>query len=196
MKALTDKSRDELLKESRLLYQELNREFKQIEKSKTPLLKDAYSRFKQFKKDVRYNDLSKYSDKMIKDIYRDLKYIKSLKSSTLEGAEESARTFGVTKNFLESLSENKRQQFWDMYSRAYSNLRPDLVEKYKYEVFDVLTNEMVLGQDPEEIYAKIEEAFKRANELGESEEEMGELFAENLNLLFSEEFDDFFDEYF
>ena len=68
MKALSEKSRDELLKESRLLYQKLNRETSAISKSKEPLLRDAYNRFEQFKKDFHYNQFSKYSDEMVKNI--------------------------------------------------------------------------------------------------------------------------------
>ena len=163
---------------------------KLIDKSKQPLLKDASNRFKEFKKDFKYNDLSKYSDEMVRNIYRDLTHINSLKSSTLEGALRSAETFGTTKKFLESLSEEKQKQFWDIYDKAYKNLLPSLVDKYKYEVFDVLTNEMMLGQNPEDVFEKIQEAFDRAYEIGGNEEEQGELFAENLNLLFSDEFDD------
>ena len=192
---MTEKSRDELLKESRLLYQKLNRQIKAIDKSQKPLLRDATNRFKEFKKDFKYNDLSKYSDTMLKNAYRDLKYIDDLKSSTLEGAEEATRTFGTTKQFLDTLSQTKQKEFWDIYEKAYKNLMPSLVDKYKYEMFGILTNEMMLGQDTEEIFSKIQEAFDTAYEIGGSEEEKGELFAENLKLLFSDSFDELFDQY-
>lgn len=169
---------------------------KDISKSKEPLLRDAYNRFEQFKKDFKYNQFSKYSDEMVKTIFRDLKYIESLKTSTLEGAREATKTYGDTKRFLDSLSEEKQKQFWDIYNRAYKNLSPTLIERFKYDVFGVVTNEMLLGQDVEEIFEKIVEAFDRAYELGESEEEQGELFAENLELLFSDSFEDIWDEYF
>lgn len=195
MKALSEKSRDELLKESRLLYQKLNREARAISKSKQPLLRDAYNRFQQLKEDIDYNQLSNYSDLMVKNIYRDLKYIESLKSSTLEGAIEAAQTFGDTKRFLDSLSPQKREEFWGIYNRAYKNLRPDLIERFRYNIFGVLTNEMVLGQDSEEIFAQIKEAFDEAYESGKSEEEQGEIFAEKLELLFSDAFEEIFDLY-
>lgn len=195
LKAFTEKSRDELLKESRLLYQQLNREFRLIEKEKTPVLKDAYNRFHQFKKDFKYADFSKYSDKMVKDLYRDLKYIQGLKSSTLEGAKESVETFGDTKKFLESLSQEKQKQFWDIYNRAYKNLSPTLIERFKYDVFGVVSNEMLLGQNIDDIFEKIQEAFDNAYEEGYTEVEQGELFAENLELLFSDSFENLFDKY-
>ena len=195
MKALTEKSRDQILKESRLLYRKLKRQIDAIDKSKSPLLRDASNRFKEFKKDFKYNDLSKYSDNLLKDAYRDLKYIDSLKSSTLEGAEESLRLYGHTKETLEQLSPQKKQEFWDLYEKAYKNLMPSLVDKYKYEMFGVISNEMMLGQNPEDVFEKIKEAFDDAYESGFSEEEKGELFAENLKLLFSDSFDELFDQY-
>ena len=195
MKAKTEKSRDELLKESRLFYQKLNREMKAIERTSEPLLRDAYERFQDFKRKVRYNDFSRYSDERVKDIYRDLNYILSLKSATKEGAVESAKTYGKTREFLNSLSKQKQETFWDMYSRAYKNLMPSMIDRYKYDVFNVLSNEMLLGQDPEDIFDRIKEAFDKAYEEGVDEGERGDIFAKKLELLFSESFDEFFDQY-
>lgn len=195
MKAKTERSRDELLKESRLFYQKLNREMKAIERTSEPLLRDAYERFQDFKRKVRYNDFSRYSDERVKDIYRDLNYILSLKSATKEGAVESAKTYGKTREFLNSLSKQKQETFWDMYSRAYKNLMPSMIDRYKYDVFNVLSNEMLLGQDPEDIFERIKEAFDKAYEEGVDEGERGDIFAKKLELLFSESFDELFDQY-
>lgn len=193
MKSLSDKkSRDELLKESRLLYKKLNAQMKEISKSKEPLLLDAYNRFKDFKKDFKYNDFSKYTDNLVRDMHRDLNYIDSLKSSSLEGAKESAKTFGETKKILESMSKEKQADFWSTYDKAYKELMPTLTEKFKYDIFNVITNEMLLGQTTEDILEKLQESLDRAYEIGETEEEIDELFAENLELLFSEDYDDLF----
>lgn len=195
MIAKTEKSRDELLKESRLFYQKLNREMKAIERTSEPLLRDAYERFKDFKRNVRYNDFSKYSDERVKDIYRDLDYILSLKSATKEGAVESVKTYGKTRDFLTSLSKQKQEEFWDIYSRAYKNLMPSMIDRYKYDVFNILSSEMLLGQNPEDIFDKIKEAFDEAYEEGVDEGERGNLFADKLELLYSESFDNLFDKY-
>ena len=184
-----------MLKESRLFYQKLNREMKAIERTSEPLLRDAYERFQDFKRKVRYNDFSRYSDERVKDIYRDLNYILSLKSATKEGAVESAKTYGKTREFLNSLSKQKQETFWDMYSRAYKNLMPSMIDRYKYDVFNVLSNEMLLGQDPEDIFERIKEAFDKAYEEGVDEGERGDIFAKKLELLFSESFDELFDQY-
>lgn len=195
MIAKTEKSRDELLKESRLFYQKLNREMRAIERTKEPLLLDAYKRFQEFKRKDRYNDFSKYSDERLKNVYRDLDYILSLKSATKEGAVESAKTYGKTREFLNSLSKQKQEEFWDMYSRAYKNLMPSMIDRYKYDVFNTLSSEMLLGQNPEDIFDKIKGAFDEAYEEGVNESERGDLFAEKLELLFSESFDELFDKY-
>lgn len=169
---------------------------KEIGKSKTPLLRDAYNRFQEFKKDFRYNDFSKYDDKMVREIHRDLNYIDNLKTSTLKGAEKATQTFGKTKEILTSLSEGKQKEFWDTFNKAYKDLAPAVIERFKYDVFDVITNSMLLGENQDDIFEKLQEALDLANQYGETEEEKDELFAENLELLFSDSMEELFDEYF
>lgn len=169
---------------------------KEIGKSKQPLLRDAYNRFQEFKKDFHYKDFNKYSDKMVKEIHRDLNYIDNLKSSTLEGATKGAETFGRTKETLSSLSQEKQKEFWDTFNKAYKDLAPAIIERFKYDVFDVITNEMLMGETQDDIFEKLQEALDLANKYGENEVEKGELFAENLELLFSDSMEDLFDEYF
>lgn len=203
MIAQTEKSRDELLKESRLLYQKINKEMKRIKKAKEPLLEDALNRFNKFRKEFKYNSFSKYSDDLVKDLYRDLKNISSLKSSTLEGAIESAKTFGKTRDILDSLSEESQGDFWRLYNKLYKNLEPKTIERYKYELFDVVSAEMLLGQDLEDTYEKIKNIFDKTYGLTDDEEsanlteaEKGERFAEQLKIQFSDDFENLFYGYY
>lgn len=196
MKSLSDKkSRDELLKESRLLYKKLNAQMKEISKSKEPLLLDAYNRFKDFKKDFKYNDFSKYTENLVRDIHRDLNYIDSLKSSSLEGAEESYKTFGKTKEFLESLSKDKQNEFWETFEKIYKTTVPQKIYQYRYEVFDVVRNEMLLGQEPSDILHNLEKIIDDTLSPNKTEEEIDAELEEKLQLYSSELFEEIFDQH-
>lgn len=196
MQAFTEMSRDELLNESRLIYKQLQKEMRRIGRTSKPLLKDAYDSFQEFKKEHLLRQFSKYDTKDLKNVYRDLKYISQLKTATKEGAIEAIQTFGDTKKFLDSLSKKSQQEFWDIYGKAYKNLMPTMIDRYKYELFEIVSNEMTLGQKFDDIYTKIEEAFKKSYNPNESESEQGERFRENLEILFSDEFDKLYGEYF
>lgn len=196
MEARTNKmERTELLREVRSLYQNLNAQMKLIAKSTEPALNDAYRHFQRLRKEFRYNDLSKYDTQVIKDIHRDLNYISGLKSSTLEGAIEGEKNFGEIKIFLNGLSETKRKEFFDIYDKLYNFTKADIVEKYKYDVFRAAKNEMLLGQTSDDIFELLLEKYNLAYEAGRTEEEQGEEFGAYLEVLYSNSFDELFDEY-
>lgn len=165
-----------------------------IGKSKEPLLRDAYNRFQKFKKDFRYQDFSKYTDTMVKEIHRDLNYIDNLKTSTLEGAIRASQTFGRTRDILSSFSQEKQQEFWKIFNEAYGKLAPELIERVKYEVFNVVTTEMLLGQDMSTIVEELRELLEKDSDNDDGERDDGE-FAENLRVFQSEQFEKLLDRY-
>lgn len=84
-------------------------------------------------KAVRYMD-----KKELQDTYRDLRYIRNLKSSTVEGAREVFENFQPIADKLGKLDEKERKAFWDIYKYAREN--KGLLEHFKYQLFNELVD--------------------------------------------------------
>lgn len=107
---------------------------------------DAYQHFKELEKDIKLNPTSKLNESELLSRYRQLEYIKSLKSSTLQGAYYSRSKFGSIKEHLEALSESQRREFWLTFGKARQIYKG--MDKFKYEILDYIDS--IFGQDDQE----------------------------------------------
>lgn len=104
----------------------------------------------------RRGGVEKYTDKQVRDLYRDLEYIKSLKTSTVQGAMEALENYGTIDSFLSSKSEGEKERFWKIYDKLYEKLR----DKYKYEVMQLVADMQDTGMTDDEIEKLITDPYE------------------------------------
>lgn len=95
----------------------------------------ATSHMTKAEEEMRLKSIRKREGAELLSIYRELKYIRGLKTSTLEGALEVAEKFEPLAKELRTLSEVKRKEFWDIYKKMYEE--NPLYEKFKYDIFQI-----------------------------------------------------------
>lgn len=96
---------------------------------------DAINKLEEFENDVRFQKIRNQSDrKKLERWYRQISYIRNLKSSTVEGAEKMSFGFTPFKNMLNSLSKDQADEFWRVYNNYY-NVSQGTGEAFKYELF-------------------------------------------------------------
>lgn len=142
---LTDK---ELRREIYSLRRTLKEDIKAVrEASKLDptIPRDAVKQYREIDKYMKANPVSKMGLKELKSTYRQLGYIRELKSSTLEGAEKTADTFYPIKEFLDTLSPKLRDTFWDYYGKAYKE--NPFLENFKYEIMETAKDIMISGEE-------------------------------------------------
>lgn len=155
----------ELRKETYKLRRELREDIKAVkELSKTaPFIPQyAVDLYKNVAKTMREKAIKYMTDSEVRNIYRDLKYISSLKSSTPEGAFDTAVKYEKNiGSFVKGLSEDERKEFFKFYDKAYGLLTRQTAELFKYEIFDTMK---VIYESksltPEEFAEILEEKYK------------------------------------
>lgn len=146
--------------------------------AKAPLV--AIERFEDMKAPYRFRYKGKelYTDKEVLDMYRDLQYIKSLKSATLEGAMETMDNFSEISSYLSSKSEVEQDEFWETYDKLYEVLK----DKYKYEVMEIVADMQDRGMSRDEIVEAVTNPYHQIlQEYGKDIDD------EKLELLYSDE---------
>lgn len=131
------KKGQELLEETQELYNKLKTATEEIEKSGFRLQKDATRRFKELDAKLP-EDLSTLNDSQLTSVYRQLKHISELKTSTLEGAEEGYTLFKDIEDIVENLGPKVQQKFWEAYRRLYEE-NADAAIRYKYDILNDIT---------------------------------------------------------
>lgn len=111
------------------------KEVKKASKVVTEIPTYAATHLAKAEKEMKAKSVCKREGAELSSIYRELKYIRGLKSSTLEGAIETAEKFEPIAKELKTLSEEKRKEFWDIYKKMYED--NPLYEKFKYEIFQI-----------------------------------------------------------
>jgi hypothetical protein len=106
--------------------------------------RDAINQYKKISKLMKEKSVRSMDTRDLKSTYRQLGYIRGLKSSTLEGAEKTAETFYPIKQFLDVLSPTLRDEFWDYYGKAYKE--NPFLEKFKYEIMEISKDIMISGR--------------------------------------------------
>lgn len=182
MKAST-LSRKEQQKEVRRLVKNLSRRIARIENLNLSGSQYAINRYREIEKTLPKN-LGKATDKQIQTLYRDLRYVDSLKTSTVRGAKQTMKVFEPIKNKLNTLSKSTQDKFWEAYGKLYEN--SSTMANFKYEIFDVLSDVMLQGVDTEQLVLEIIDEYKDTLEqLG------GEVTDEEIKVLFTDKLTSF-----
>lgn len=140
----------------------------------------AIKRFEAMKVPYQFRrkGIEYYTDKEVLAMYRDLEYIKQLKTATVEGAMEAMDNFGEIASYLSSKSEAEREHFWEIYDKVYESVK----DRFKYEAMQLVADMQESGRTTEEIIKTISEpAEKILMQYGK------DLPDEQFDLLYSEE---------
>lgn len=165
-------------KESRRLIKNLSRRIARIEGLGSSAPQYAVNHYRELEKRIP-SRLTKLSDKELQTLYRDLRYINSLKSSTVKGALQTQETFEPIKAKLETLSKDKQRAFWEIYGKLYETAGGTL-ENFKYVIYETNIDYVLSGKD---VDTAVEEII---NEYNKSLEEMGSYASdEEFNILFT-----------
>lgn len=189
-------TREELLKENRRLIKNLRSRIGRIEELdlKSPIY--AQSKFQELMK----NTPSKISDldtKELQTLYRDLKYISSLKSATLRGAREVAGNYEPIREKMSVFSKELQGKVWEIYGKMYDKIGQ---VKYKYTIMDTIIDIMFSGEDTEKIVHDLtnlyDEAYRSVGgaratsiELQNAVEQAFTLYSNNLHKYSHEDWD-------
>lgn len=141
----------------RRLYRRISSRIKNVEK--LDLINTGYSAVRDFKKLYQTYGSPKKSmdDKTLRSMYRDLKYIDRLKTSTVKGAKIAHENFKEIEGELGSFSPNTREKFWSVYNKLYERTG-SLIEYFKYDAFSNILNEMYSGANIDDI---VDDLYKR-----------------------------------
>lgn len=162
----------------------LSRRVERIEKLGLDNVRYAAQQFRELQASTPKN-LNKLSDKELRTLYRDLRYIDRLKTSTVKGAKQAQAKFEPIREKLEPLSQPLKDKFWEIYGKVYEELG-GTAERFKYEVFDVTTDYIYDGADTDKAVLDIVEQYRTAlKELGSNatDEEVKLLFTNQLKTL-------------
>lgn len=110
------------------------KEVKELSKDDPLIPTDAISQMKELEKKMRVNSVVKQDTKELLSTYRQLKYIRDLKSSTPSGAIRISETFQPIRERLSRYSKDKQNEFWTIYGDLYKHYSG--FEKYKYEIIE------------------------------------------------------------
>ena len=158
--------RDDLIKESQRLYRNISRRLKRIQEiEKAP----EYALINFRKLQEKYpRDIRKLDDKELKSFYRQVKYIDELKSSRIENINKMKETWTPIEEALKIFSKEAKDKFWEIYGKIYENA-PN--ERYKYDVFSVIQQKMMYGEDVDDIAEQIIDLYwKTTNDYSEVDE--------------------------
>lgn len=169
---LSDKElRQEIYKLRRELRVDIGEIKREIKTDKT-IPTYAVNDFKEAEKSMRAKSVRSMGRKDLVSTYRNLTYIRNLKSSTLEGARDVIDSLETVKNriklmgdvnqplsnLLEQSSKSTTEKFWDIFKRTFDG-RADLRERYKYEIWNSIADYMEQGGTNNEEFSSMVEAL-------------------------------------
>ncbi len=125
---------EEMLEESRKLINSLKGRIANIEGLGESAPQYAVKHFRELEKRIP-KKLTDLSDKELRTLYRDLRYINALKSSTVKGAKEIQKKFLPIEKQLNALSKTTRNKFWEAYGKIFESTG-GVLEKFKYEILE------------------------------------------------------------
>ena len=149
-----------ILKESQRLYKNISRRIKNIMKYGDNLPQYAVHKWKEFKDKFPERITKRLEPKKLVSIYRDLKYINALKTSTIKGAKRTQKVFVPVKEKLNVLSKSAQDKFWDIYSKLYEHTAT--MERFKYELFDTIVDYTYKGTDEDKAVIDIIRAYDQS----------------------------------
>lgn len=126
---------DELKREVKRLERNLSRRVKRIEglgKQASQYLPQGYRTLRQ----ENPTKISQMSPKELRTYYRELSRLNSAKSSTVQGAKASRKTFGYTEDILSNLDDEQKRKMFEIYDRIAEEFL-EYGAEFKYELFEV-----------------------------------------------------------
>lgn len=174
----------EMRKESRRIIKNLSRRIERIERLGASAPQYAVEHYRKLEKRLPAR-LTQLSEKELTSLYRDLRYINALKSSTVKGALQTQKTFEPIKQKLEVLSPDSQRKFWEIYGKLYE-ITGNTMEGFKYELFETNIDYIYGGQDVDTAVQEIINEYDRTlKEMGSyaSDEEIKILFTSRLKEL-------------
>lgn len=174
----------EMRKESKRLIKNISARISRIEGLGSSAPQYAVNRFRQLEQNLPAK-LTDLSDSQLRTLYRDLRYIENLKSSSVKGAKEVAVKFEPIKEKLDALSPTTKKKFWEIYGKLYERTSGTM-ENFKYELFAANIDYIYGGQEVDKAVMDIIEEYDKTLEyLGgnANDEEIKLLFTQKLRSL-------------
>lgn len=189
---LTDKElRQEIYKLRRELRADM-REIRELLKSERNLPDYALRDFREAEKSMREKSVSKQDRKELQRTYRNLQYIRGLKSSKAQNLNEIYNNLKIhidkIDTNLKNVDQNTVNKFWDIYKKVFEGAS-GIRENFKYEIFSTISDFMISGgESPEEFALKIEDLYRdvQLNSDGGFNSNADIQFTEELRKLFSD----------
>ena len=190
-------TRTEREQEIRRLYRNISRRLESVKKQGF-VPQESIENFARATEMINPHKLSQslhsMDDKQILNLYRDLRYINSLKSSYVIGSKEYETFWQPIKEKIDALSDSTKAKLWAMYDHIY-RISP-FYERFKYTIISAATVQTYSGNtDAEDFGAKIEKLYNeimRDGGFSMSDEEFTIKFNEKLYEFYS--INDFFKE--
>lgn len=174
----------EMRQESRKLIKNLSQRIKRIEGLGSSAPQYAVNKFRELEKSIPKR-LTQLSKEELTTLNRDLRYINSLKTSTVKGALHTQEKFEPVKAKLDALSPDTQKKFWEIYGKLYERTSGTM-ENFKYELFETNIDYIYGGQEVDKAVTDIiNEYDKTLKELGgyATDEEIKVLFTSRLQTL-------------
>ena len=168
---MPDLSRDELLADVRRLKSNISRQVKVLKEMGLDAPSPATIKWEEIKESTPSNP-AELDDKSLKNLHRDLKYITELKTYNKKGYTSYVDRFLPIKSYLDAISSDKRDAFWEAYSKLY-NENPLRGREYKYDTFIEIADRLTIGQTPEEIVQAVIEDWREKEIEIRNEQEQG-----------------------
>lgn len=129
----------------------------------------AVRKMANLEKQMRMKSVKRMSGEELVSTLRQLKYIRGLKTSTVEGAKETASHYDDIAPKLKHLSKSQIRKFWDTYEHL-TDISP-LYKYMKYEIFSGLADVVTkLNLSSEELGEAIDKLYQKSVE-GELDDE-------------------------
>lgn len=155
-----DLSRNEMIEEIKRLTKNLSRRAKSIESLGDSYSQDFVKSFKSTRKQFtgRYANMS---DEQLEKLLRNLRYENNLTGSTVEGVKFLKNKFEPIKEKISTLSPKTQHKVIETYNKVMEKAE-SLLDKYRYELLEIVTNKIYEGENPEEIVQEIHESFTQS----------------------------------
>lgn len=137
-------------------------EVRELSKTSPTIPTYAVEHMKKLELKFRDKSVSNMSRQEMISVYRELKYISQLKTSTVEGAIKSADVFSPIADKLQSFSPELKRKFWEVFGKSYEENR--LLDRFKYEIFEHIIDEVNSATDTDELTAKVLQAYQETVE--------------------------------
>ena len=156
MKA-NDLNREELLKENKRLMKNLSVRVKKIEGLGLETIPQyASNKFRELQETLP-KSIDEFDDEKLLTLNRDLRYINDLETAWVKGAKRADETFTQIGKSLNSLSKEKRDEFFSVYGKLYKTY--EYFRRYKYEIFETTNVAQQSGEDLEKLVDEILKEF-------------------------------------